>query len=323
MVLHSPPSGASEIFRSLGDPTRVRIVALLREMELTVGELAQVLGQSQPRVSRHVRILIEAGLLDRRKEGSWVFLSLGDPRRMTPLFDTLDRWAEMAGEDPWAVADAARLTAVRADRAAAAERYFAARAEDCDRIRSLHIAETEVEAGIARALGDRPVGRMVDIGTGTGRMIQLFGRDADHALGVDRSPEMLRLARVKLAEAGLAAELRQGDMYALPLPAGSADTVIIHQVLHYAQQPAAAVAEAARLLAPGGRLLIVDFAPHEREDLRDRDAHVRLGFADEGMVKFIEAAGLDARVVEHLEGGELTVTIWAGERPQQKLKVVA
>jgi ubiquinone/menaquinone biosynthesis C-methylase UbiE len=315
---------AAEIFRALGDPTRLRILALLRAMELSVGELAQVLGQSQPRVSRHVRILIEAGLAERRKEGSWVFLSLADPIRVEPLFAALERWAELDGEDPWGPADAARLAAVRADRAAAAERYFAAHAGDWDEIRSLHIAESEVEAACGRALGERPVGRLVDIGTGTGRMLELFGPAAERALGVDRSPEMLRLARVKLAQAGLAAaELRQGDMYALPLAAGSADTVILHQVLHYAQQPAAAVAEAARLLAPGGRLLIVDFAPHEREELRLRDAHLRLGFADDVMLKYLGSAGLRGRVVEHLEGGELTVTLWEGERPQEKLKVVA
>ncbi|HEX8481904.1 MAG TPA: metalloregulator ArsR/SmtB family transcription factor [Allosphingosinicella sp.] len=323
---------AAEIFRSLGDPTRLRIVALLRAMELSVGELAQVLGQSQPRVSRHVRILIEAGLAERRKEGSWVFLSLAEAARVEPLFAALERWAELDGEDPWAAADAARLAAVRADRAAAAERYFAAHAGDWDEIRSLHIAESEVEAACRRALGagegagegGRPVGRLVDIGTGTGRMLELFGPSAERALGVDRSPEMLRLARVKLAQAGLAgAELRQGDMYALPLAAGSADTVILHQVLHYAQQPGAAVAEAARLLAPGGRLLIVDFAPHEREELRTRDAHLRLGFADDVMLRYLDSAGLRGRVVEHLEGGELTVTLWEGERPQEKLKVVA
>src|SRR4051794_6502043 len=324
-----PPSMPhADLFRALADPTRLRILALLRAMELSVGELAQVLGQSQPRVSRHVKILIDAGLAERRKEGSWVFLSLGEPARLAPLFAMLDAWAERDGVDPWTVADAARLAAVRADRAAAAERYFAARAKDWDEIRSLHIAESEVEAAIARALGaedgGRPVGRLIDVGTGTGRMLELFGGKAERALGVDRSPEMLRLARVKLAEAGLAAaELRQGDMYALPLPAGSADTVILHQVLHYAQQPAAAVAEAARLLGPGGRLLIVDFAPHEREELPERDAHVRLGFADEAMLKYLEAAGLEGRVVEHLKGGELTVTIWAGERSQAKLKAVA
>ncbi|HEV2747808.1 MAG TPA: metalloregulator ArsR/SmtB family transcription factor [Allosphingosinicella sp.] len=313
-----------EIFRSLADPSRLRILALLRAMELSVGELAQVLGQSQPRVSRHVRILIDAGLAERRKEGSWVFLSLGSAERVEPLFALLDRWAEADGEDAWMLADSARLAAVRADRAAAAERYFASHAADWDELRSLHIAETEVEAAITRALAGKPVGRLIDIGTGTGRMIELFGPDAAGALGIDRSPEMLRLARVKLAQAGLAAaELRQGDMYALPLPSGSADTVIIHQVLHYAQHPAAAVGEAARLLAPGGRLLIVDFAPHDREELRSRDAHARLGFADEAVVRWMEEAGLDGGVVDHLEGGALTVTIWSGEQPELRLKVVA
>jgi ubiquinone/menaquinone biosynthesis C-methylase UbiE len=155
-------------------------------------------------------------------------------------------------------------------------------------------------------------------------MLELFGRDAEKALGIDRSPEMLRLARAKLAEAGLdAAELRQGDMYALPLASGAADTAILHQVLHYAQNPAAAVAEAARLLSPGGRLLIVDFAPHEREELRATDAHVRLGFADEAILRLFAEAGLEGRVVEHLGGGELTVTIWLGVQPETRLKAVA
>ena len=316
-------SAAPAIFRSLADSTRLRILALLRAMELSVGELAQVLGQSQPRVSRHVKILIDAGLVERRKEGSWVFLSLGRAERVEPLFTLLDRWERIDGEDLQSSADSARLAAVRAERAAAAERYFASHAADWDELRSLHIAESRVEAAIARALEDRPVGRLVDIGTGTGRMLELFAPEAEGALGVDRSPEMLRLARVKLAQAGLAADLRQGDMYALPLESGSADTVIIHQVLHYAQQPAAAVAEAARLLTPGGRLLIVDFAPHDREELRDRDAHARLGFSDEAMLKYLDSAGLKGRVVEHLQGGELTVTIWAGERPETRLREVA
>jgi DNA-binding transcriptional ArsR family regulator len=294
-------AAAPRIFAALADPTRLRILALLRAMELSVGEIAQVLGQSQPRVSRHVKILAEAGLVERRREGSWVFLGLGPGERIEPLFALIDRWAALDGAE--AEGDAARLAAVRAERAAAAQHYFAAHAGEWDRLRALHVAEAEVEAGIARALGGRPIGRLVDIGTGTGRMIELFGRDA--------------------GEAGLgAAELRQGDMYALPLPAGSADTVILHQVLHFAQNPAAAVAEAARLLGPGGRLLIVDFAPHEREELRDA-AHVRLGFADETMLRYLEQAGLDGEVVERLEGGALTVTIWAGLRPFTQLKEVA
>jgi len=312
------------IFAALADPTRLRILMLLRAMELSVGEIAQVLGQSQPRVSRHVRILIEAGLAERRKEGSWVFVGLGARGRIEPLFHLLERWGEIDGENPWIAADAARLAAVRADRAAAAERYFAGHAEHWDALRSLHVAESEVEAAISRALGDAPLGRLIDVGTGTGRMLALFAAASDHAIGIDRSPEMLRLARVKLAEAGLdSAELRQGDMYALPLPSGSADTIVIHQVLHYAQNPAAAVAEAARLLGPGGRLLIADFAAHEREELRSRDAHLRLGFADESMLRYLADAGLEGEVVEHLEGGELTVTIWLGVQPESRLKVVA
>ena len=304
-----------DIFRALADPTRLRIIALLRAMELSVGELAQVLGQSQPRVSRHVKILADAGLADRRKEGSWVFLTLGDERRIGPLLAAVDAWTDHESGDHWAVADIARLAAVRADRAVAAEDYFAGHADEWDAIRSLHVAESAVEAAIVRQLGTAPVGRLVDIGTGTGRMIELVGRDAASVLGVDRSPEMLRMARAKLAEAGLErAELRQGDMYALPLASGSADTVIVHQVLHYAHQPAAAIMEAARLLADNGRLLIVDFDRHDNEELRARDAHVRLGFDDEQMAGWFAAAGLEQPAVERLDGGELTVKLWLGRR---------
>jgi ArsR family transcriptional regulator len=316
------PSDALAIFRALADPTRLRIFHLLRAMELSIGELAQVLGQSQPRVSRHVKILADAGLAERRKEGSWVFLGLGKDECVAPLFAAMDDWGR-GGDDAWAVADRARLAAVRADRAAAAARYFADHAEEWDAIRSLHVPESAVEQRILAMLSDGPVGRMVDIGTGTGRMIELVGSQAASALGIDRSPEMLRLARVKIAEAGLDhAELRQGDMYALPLGDGSADLVILHQVLHFAQQPAAAIAEAARLLEAGGRLLIVDFASHELEDTRD--AHVRLGFADHQIEGWFQAAGLGLDRVEELVGDALTVKLWLGVRGRRaQLKAVS
>ncbi|TVV71238.1 ArsR/SmtB family transcription factor [Sphingomonas solaris] len=310
-----------DIFRALADPTRFRIVALLRAMDLSVGELAQVLGQSQPRVSRHVKILADAGLADRRKEGSWVFLGLGDPRRVGPLLAAVDAWGAEGEDDGTTAADIARLAAVRAGRAVAAEEYFEAHAGQWDAIRSLHVAESEVEAAIDRLLGEAPIGRLVDVGTGTGRMIELFGARAATAIGVDRSPAMLRIARSKLDAAGQGggglarAELRQGDMYALPLPARMADLVILHQVLHYAQQPAAAIAEAARLLASGGRLLIVDFAAHDHEILRNRDAHARLGFDDAQIAAWFAAAGLAGDPVERLDGSELTVKLWLGRRP--------
>ncbi len=277
---------ALETFRALADSTRLRILALLRLMELSVGELAQVLGQSQPRVSRHVKILCDAGLAERRKEGSWVFVTLGDSARIGPVFAALDAWSE-TGQDHWEIADSARLAAVRADRAAAAAEWFEAHAGEWDAIRSLHVAEEQVEAAMAAALGlgadqSAPIARLIDIGTGTGRMLELFAPSATSALGIDRSSEMLRLARAKLSEQGIGnAELRQADLYALPMTDGEADAAILHHVLHFAQQPGAAIGEAARVLADGGRLLIVDFAPHDRDELRSREGHVRLGFSDE------------------------------------------
>ena len=317
----TPTSLLADRFQALADPTRLRMLVLLRSMELSVGELAQVLGQSQPRVSRHLKILADAGVLERRKEGSWVFLTLADEDRLRPMFDLIDRWSDPAMDALFA-ADAQRTDAVRAERAEAATQYFAGKAGVWDQIRSLHVADSEVERAIDRALGG-PLGRLVDVGTGTGRMIELFGPRAEQAIGIDRSSEMLRLARVKLEDAGIVSSLRQGDMYALPLTDGSADQVIIHQVLHYAHSPAAAVAEAARVLAPGGTLLVIDFAAHEREELRDTDAHIRLGFEDEVMVGWFAAAGLQVDHVEHLEGGELTVTLWRGVKSGESARKAA
>lgn len=312
----------AELFQALADPSRIRILALLGHMELSVGELAQLLGQSQPRVSRHVRILSDAGMVERRKEGSWVFLALSDVHRTGPLLELIDQWAD---EDDRLTfeRDSKRLGAIRADRAEAAERYFSAHATVWDSIRSLHVAETEVERAIERALGNQKLGRLIDIGTGTGRMLELFGPRAAEAIGIDRSSEMLRLARAKLESAGIRTSLRQGDMYALPLADSSADCAILHQVLHYAHAPANAIAEAARVLASGGTLLIVDFAAHDREELRAKDAHLRLGFSDDVMAGWFTAAGLKLDHVEHLEGGELTVTLWRGVKAAAKQRRAA
>lgn len=312
----------SERFQALADPTRLRILALLRAMELSVGELAQVLGQSQPRVSRHIKILSDAAIVERRKEGSWVFVTLAPGIIDEPMFALIDRWEDEPSAEMFA-ADCQRTEAIRAERADAANRYFAAQAETWDQIRSLHIAESEVERAIQDALGQHTLGRLVDIGTGTGRMIELLAHRSAQAIGIDRSSEMLRLARVKLEAAGIASSLRQGDMYALPLGDESADCVIIHQVLHYAHAPAAAISEAARILAPGGTLLVVDFAAHEREELRLKDAHIRLGFEDESMRGWFGSAGIEIDRIDHLTGGELTVTLWRGMKAGQQARIAA
>lgn len=312
-----------DIFRALADPSRLRIVQLLREMELSVGEIAQVLGQSQPRVSRHIKVLVDAGLALKRREGSSIFLTPAPSAFAVPLFNLLDAGSGAEG-DHWTRADRVRLAAVRADRAAGAERWFALNAGQWDKIRSLHVPEAEVETAMAEMLGS-DLGRLVDVGTGTGRILELLGPQASQAIGIDRSPEMLRIARAKLDGQKLSAkpiELRQGDVTALQLDAGSADTITIHQVLHFLPAPASAIAECARLLADGGRLLIVDFASHEREELRLEHAHARLGFSDEQMAGWLSAAGLALTETRTLEGGALTIKLWAAER-LSKMKVKA
>ncbi|TNE40877.1 MAG: methyltransferase domain-containing protein [Sphingomonadales bacterium] len=304
-----------DIFRALADPTRMRIMHLLGAMELSVGEVAQALAQSQPRVSRHVKILAEAGLIDRRKEGNWVFLRIGATPACTKLMALFDGITESETEGLWLKADLARLAAIRADRVRAANEYFALHADEWDAIRSLHVPETQVEAAMTAMLGDGPVRHLLDLGTGTGRMIELFGPRAGRVSAIDRSPDMLRLARAKLPEESVDKyNLLLGDFCDLPLDDGSADLVTAHQILHYTPAPDRAIAEGARILAEGGRMLVVDFAPHDREELRTRDQHERLGFSDEQMEGWFEAAGLLLQDVDTLPGTELTVKLWLGRR---------
>lgn len=307
--------GQLDLFRALADSTRLRIVHLLRAMELAVGEIALVVGQSQPRVSRHVRILVDAGLVERRKEGSWVFLGLSDNVAAHALVAFLDAAPSAPAEQLWVEADLARLAAVRAERARAAEQYFETHAEQWDALRSLHVPEADVESAMTAMLGAASLGRLLDIGTGTGRIATLFAGRADSVLAIDRSPDMLRLARGKLpADADDKVRFIAGDFYALPVADAGADTAILHQVLHYAQAPEKVIAETARVLVEGGRLLIVDFAPHEQEALRVRDAHARLGFSDRQMEGWFAAAGLELSGVETLAGGTLTVKLWLARR---------
>lgn len=307
-------SGLLHLFHALADPTRLRIVALLRTMELAIGELAVVLEQSQPRVSRHVRILVEAGLLGRRREGAWVFLRLAPDADMTALAQLIDRWPLSNAEQANAVADRSRLDRVRAERAEAARRYFADHASEWDAIRARHVAEEQVETAMLALMHNRRLGHILDIGTGTGRMAEIFAPFASQITALDRSPEMLRIARAKLADRTIAADLVQGDFMALPLAAASVDTVVMHQVLHFAQEPDRVIAEASRVLRPGGHLLVVDFAPHEQEDLRSLAAHARLGFSDAQMRGWFASTAMLLEAGQTLDGDPLTIKLWLARR---------
>lgn len=304
-----------DIMRALSDPTRLRIALLIRQLELSVGEVVQILGQSQPRVSRHIRILDEAGIAERRKEGSWVFLRPGKQitsGRLEELFAMTD-----GSEARNVLRDLAKLEEVRSGRAEMAASYFAEHADQWDSLRSLHVAETQVERAMQRLLNVAPLGRTLDIGTGTGRMIELFAEYAEQMTAIDSNAEMLRVARAKLSAADFDAskvDIMLGDFNALPLLNASFDTVIFHQVLHYAQAPEKVIAEAARVLAPSGRMMIVDFAEHDREELRSVHAHARLGFRDAVIAGAFAANDIHVAHCDVLDDGELTVKIWLGQK---------
>lgn len=326
------------IMRALADPTRLRIVFLVRRLELSVGELVQILDQSQPRVSRHIRILDEAGLLERRKEGSWVFLRPSDILTDGALASLLAE-ADVSQAKAFQ-RDLLRLDEVRNARTDMAAQYFAAHADEWDSLRSLHIADSEVEARLTQVLYSAPLGRVLDVGTGTGRIVELFAAEASRLVAIDSSPEMLRLARAKIAslspEIASKVDIKLGDFNMLPVGDGEFDTVIFHQVLHYAQHPEAVIAEAIRTLAPGGRLVIVDFAAHDLEELRTVHAHARLGFSDDFMKKAFNSYGLQMVHQTALEAGTLVVKVWMGEKlsvqqtrptdnlnPKNNLRIVA
>jgi ArsR family transcriptional regulator len=309
------------IFKALADPTRLRIARLLSAMELSVGELAQVLGQSQPRVSRHVGILCDAGLAERRREGSWVFLrSTSGAEDADPVVVALDRLLATAEHENADFAasctdDRRKLAAIRTAREEAAESYFAQHAGQWDELRALHSPDALVEARLIETLADAPLGSVLDIGTGTGRIAELFADHADHVVALDKNLEMLRVARARLQHLPTAQiELVQGDFAALPFSASSFDTVVLHQVLHFAQDPALALAEAARVTRLGGRIAIVDFAAHTQEELRSRHQHARLGYSDRQMRDLLRHAGFVPRTPIALDEGELVVKIWIGQR---------
>lgn len=306
--------------RAAGESTRLRILALLSETELTVSDLIEILRQSQPRISRHLKLLTEAGLVQRFREGSWAFFRLADIGGGAEVVRALV--SRLDPSDPVIARDRERLAEVRTARATAAQAYFSAHAAEWDRIRRLHVADEAVEQAIVVALADRPFRSLLDLGTGTGRMLELFGPQIERGIGIDLSPDMLLIARERLDRAGLKhCSVRQGDIYDLPLVRDSVDVVLVHQVLHFLEDGGKAIREAARVLRPQGRILVIDFAPHDLEFLREEQAHRRLGFATETINQWLAAAGLD--LLQHVtlapepdSQGKIAVSLWLARDPR-------
>jgi ubiquinone/menaquinone biosynthesis C-methylase UbiE/DNA-binding transcriptional ArsR family regulator len=314
--------------RAAAETTRIRLLFALSHGEFNVSELTQILGQSQPRVSRHLKLMAEAGLLARHKEGNWVLFRL----REDGLNGALSRAIVdlLPGHDTLLSRDLARLEDVKAKRAALAAEYFRSSAMNWEKLRSLHVREEDVEAAMKRIAGAGPWKNVVDLGTGTGRVLALFAANAAQAVGIDSSREMLAVARARFeSETRRNVQVRFGDIYALPFSDGSADLITIHQVLHFLDDPQRALLEARRVLAPGGRMMVVDFAPHDLEQLRAEHAHRRLGISSEHMANWFNRAGLKLLTHEILQppwlkdGPGLTVSIWLAETAPEPALVPA
>jgi ubiquinone/menaquinone biosynthesis C-methylase UbiE len=303
-----------DTLKAAAESSRLRILALLSRGDLTVSDLTEILNQSQPRVSRHLKLLLEAGLIGRYQEGSWAYFRLSDSER--DFVNGLVSRVHLS--DPQVERDLERLAAVKRKRQERAKEYFSENATSWDQIRSLHVSDASVEAALKRLVGKKPFQAMLDLGTGTGRLLEIFAPLYRRGVGIDLSREMLTVARANLDRAGVAnAQVRQGDIYAPPVERDAYDLVTMHQVLHYLDDPQLAIREAARLLRPAGRLVIVDFAPHALEFLRDEHAHMRLGFSDRQIGEWFAEAGLDLEETENFEpragaGARLTVKLWLG-----------
>ncbi|MBP5858877.1 metalloregulator ArsR/SmtB family transcription factor [Marivibrio halodurans] len=319
--------------RAAAEPTRLRVLALCAHAELTVSELVRILGQSQPRVSRHLKLMVEAGLLERFQEGNWARYRLAGIGTPTLSDKNADRHAAVArfaeavidllpADDRTLGRDLDRLQKIKAERDRAAQDYFARNAKRWDRIRALHVDEKEVNQALVRVFGAdrgaRSLGRFLDVGTGTGRILELLAPRAEAAVGVDSSSAMLSIARAAIDRAHLNhCQVRQGDMYQLPFADGAFDSVSVHMVLHYADEPARVLEEAARVLAPGGRLVVIDFEAHNLAELRAEHQHRWAGFEQEDVREWMRDVGFQVHPVETLEGGPLTVCLWVGERPAE------
>lgn len=308
-----------ETLKAAGETTRLRLLVLLAAGDLTVSDLTDILGQSQPRISRHLKLLLEANLIDRYQEGAWAYFRLKREGAEADLATLLVKAASVT--DAILSRDADRLLAVKQERAARASAYFSSNAAEWDELRRLHVSEEKVEAALLDLIGKKPIDSLLDLGTGTGRILQLLDGRYRKAIGIDASRDMLSVARSNLDKSGLArASVRHGDIFNLPLDGQDFDLITIHQVLHFLDEPQSAVKEAASVLRPGGRLVIVDFAPHDLEYLRENHAHSRLGFSHEVMKSWLEKAGLTVENVVDLKtaagaGGALTVTLWLARNP--------
>ncbi|CAM1642706.1 ArsR/SmtB family transcription factor [Bartonella apis] len=310
-----------DVLKAVAETTRLRILFLLDKGDLTVSDITKILGQSQPRVSRHLRLLMEARLIERYQEGAWAYFSLSSCSLRREMLKIVLQHIDV--EDNLINADLMRLGEVKKERSLAAAAYFSKNAHDWDKLRLLHVPDNTVEQTMVELVGTTPFQSMLDIGTGTGSLLKLFAPLYTRAIGIDNNRDMLAVARVNLDKAGVSnAQVRLGDVANLPVEKETFNLVTIYQVLHFLSDPEVAIFEAARVMRPGARLIIVDYAPHELEYLREKYAHVRMGFSDSQMEYWLDKAGLTLEKTLSFQPQQngntkgLTLKLWLARDPR-------
>lgn len=315
--------GAIQALRAAGEPTRLRILLVLERSELTVTELCRILGQSQPRVSRHLKLLCDAGLLARQAEGTSAYYRHARTPFARRFFASLAPL--VTPDDPVIARDQQQLSRIRAGRAELAARSSELVASEAELLRGRTVPGDTVEQTMLALATEQPIDRLLDVGTGTGRVLELFAPHINAGVGVELNRGMLNLARTRLDARGLQhCAVRYGNAYSLDVEEGSVGLAVLHHVLHFLDEPARAVEQAAQTVRAGGRLLIVDFAPHRLEALRTGHGHRRLGFSDDEVIRWCETAGMASVTVTHLEPPgptpseadpeQLTVTVWVAQQ---------
>ncbi len=298
--------------RAAAEPTRMRVLALTAYGTFCVMELTEILGQSQPRLSRHLKQLCDCGLLNRVREGANVWFALPPPTQ-----DDLARGliARLPQDDPVLENDRRQARRVLAERARIASESFRSRGADWDEMRALGLPASDVEAALLELLHAAPLGRLLDIGTGTGRILEVLAPHFAVGVGIDASKAMLALARTRLAGMQFAhCTVRQADMYRLPEPDASFDTIVLHMVLHHAEDPAKVIAEAARVLRPGGRMVVVDLALHGQDLITAKLAHRWPGFDDRTVRDWFNDAKLQRNDAVTIDG-PIRTCLWLCTRP--------
>jgi len=295
--------------RAAAEPTRLRIIALCGHAELSVTELVMILGQTQPRVSRHLKLLVEGGLLQRNKEGNRAYYRLSTEAEGADLARMLNDL--IPGEDEVHALDLSRLSSVKADRVRYAESFLDPYSQEIIELRGMWPPDEVIDKCILALLKDRSIQNLLDLGTGAGRILRTIAPFVVKGTGIDNSLEMLSIARARLDQDGIKnCQVRAGDMYRLPFKKNSFDLITINSLLRYADEPKKVIAEAARVLEKKGALLIVDLAAHDLSALRDEYGHSWLGFSEAEMVEMLSEENLTVDRVKHIDGQKLSVCIW-------------